>query len=473
MAGMMKDYLLAQIDDLLGSYMDYDKDNLQVGLWAGTVELHNAELRRGEALAKLRLPLDVRGGFIKYVQVKIPWGTRIYSEPVEITVDTLLLLVTANRANQNARASVRGLPRAAGHGEGEQCLYHVLGVDKGASDDEIDTNFARRVARFRDGAPDTSQEDEYEELLLAHKVLREPWSRRVYDDHGLQAVQTVEQAKQGLKELVAGDKLRRATQEQPEDGYLDRLWKQVLDNMQVTVKNVHLRFELDQEEGDDARAGGTAVPCPIAMGLKLGSLALVTADAQWRPTYVDRASAEATDTLKRRLGSVEGCAVYCHSPGRDQVLTRRFTGRAAAAEAETGVQLKRAFEGLAVEPSSCLVKPFGAEMHVTLSQPPEPRLHVDARVRDIGLGVSRAQVNHLVVAAQQLATVRRSTAFLQFRPAVPRPRAHSRSRSAAAAWWRYAVHWARWQEPRPGVRAIADPARFTMRRMGTLVLVRT
>ena len=135
---------------------------------------------------------------------------------------------------------------------------------------------------------------------------------------------------------------------------------------------------------------------------------------------------------------------------------------------EGGVQLQRVFEALARVPdSSYLVSPINAAMKLTESEHPAPRLHVDVDVSRVRFALNRGQAGDLLRVAQRLATIQRNKAFLRYRPALP---CAARNRNVAS-WWRYGLHWARWQQPsanRPGMRAIADPARCTPRRMGYL-----
>ena len=47
--------------------------------------------------------------------------------------------------------------------------------------------------------------------------------------------------------------------DQKEDGYVDRLITKIVDNLQVTIKNIHIRYEDDQ-----------SIPgCPFSFGFTL------------------------------------------------------------------------------------------------------------------------------------------------------------------------------------------------------------
>ncbi|KAG5189846.1 vacuolar protein sorting-associated protein 13A N-terminal domain-containing protein, partial [Tribonema minus] len=57
----------------LGEYVqNVDEDSLQVGLWAGDLQLKNLELRP-DALRKAELPVVLRSGSVGTVRLKVPW----------------------------------------------------------------------------------------------------------------------------------------------------------------------------------------------------------------------------------------------------------------------------------------------------------------------------------------------------------------------------------------------------------------
>ena len=62
-----------------------DKASLKVAVWSGNVTLTDVRLRR-EACYALGLPVHIKLGCVKSVQVTIPWS-KLGSEPVTITLD--------------------------------------------------------------------------------------------------------------------------------------------------------------------------------------------------------------------------------------------------------------------------------------------------------------------------------------------------------------------------------------------------
>lgn len=54
---------------------------------------------------------------------------------------------------------------------------------------------------------------------------------------------------------------------------------------QITVKNIHLRYE-DELSLGGVDAGGNGVPRPLSAGITLRKLVVQTVDENWVPTYV-------------------------------------------------------------------------------------------------------------------------------------------------------------------------------------------
>ena len=69
---------------------------------------------------------------------------------------------------------------------GERDYYEVLGVQKGASDDEIKKSFKKMARKYHpDLHPDDKEcEEKFKELNQAYEVLSDPEKRQRYDQFG-------------------------------------------------------------------------------------------------------------------------------------------------------------------------------------------------------------------------------------------------------------------------------------------------
>ena len=88
---MFESLVLTVLERVLGQYVEgLDRASLKVAVWSGNVTLHDVKLRR-EACYSLGLPVHVKLGCVKSVQVTIPWS-KLGSEPVTILLDGVYLV---------------------------------------------------------------------------------------------------------------------------------------------------------------------------------------------------------------------------------------------------------------------------------------------------------------------------------------------------------------------------------------------
>ena len=67
-------------------------------------------------------------------------------------------------------------------------------------------------------------------------------------------------------------------QESKEDGYVDRLVTKIVDNLQLTIQNIHVRYE-------------DPISMPnnfFSLGITLKELSIHTTNSDWNNTYFDR-----------------------------------------------------------------------------------------------------------------------------------------------------------------------------------------
>jgi vacuolar protein sorting-associated protein 13A/C len=81
--------------------------------------------------------------------------------------------------------------------------------------------------------------------------------------------------------------------EQQKRGFFKNMGAKILDNLQFTIKNVHIRFE---NCGDKALASGKKNPLGdnFCIGMTLKEISAHTTDEGWGKTFVDRTLEENT-----------------------------------------------------------------------------------------------------------------------------------------------------------------------------------
>lgn len=90
---MAQRLLLNVLVSALGDFIDgLTEENLKIGVWSGKIIFHNLKLNK-EGIKKLKLPFDVKSGYIQTFEVVIPWAS-LESQPVKIDIDGVYLLLT-------------------------------------------------------------------------------------------------------------------------------------------------------------------------------------------------------------------------------------------------------------------------------------------------------------------------------------------------------------------------------------------
>ncbi|KAI8376296.1 uncharacterized protein BYT42DRAFT_594245 [Radiomyces spectabilis] len=92
------------------------------------------------------------------------------------------------------------------------------------------------------------------------------------------------------------DKKTPKDQDEPQDdGFVSQLTTKIVDNLQFSMKNIHIRYE------DSISDPGH----PFAAGITLKELSAVSTDGEWNPTFIN----EATNTI-HKLTTLQSLSVY-------------------------------------------------------------------------------------------------------------------------------------------------------------------
>lgn len=74
-------------------------------------------------------------------------------------------------------------------------------------------------------------------------------------------------------------------EEAKNDTFINQLTTKIIDNLQFSMKNIHIRYE---DQGSDQSQ-------PFAAGITLGELSAISTNSQWVPTFIS----EATNTIHK------------------------------------------------------------------------------------------------------------------------------------------------------------------------------
>jgi len=199
---MLEGVLATVLNRFLAAYVDgLNTNQLNVGIWSGDVKLKNLRLKRS-ALDKLRLPIDVKEGYLGQLTLSIPWSN-LKGKSVRVLVENVSLLAAPRDASV---------------------------------------------------AVDEAEEDERS--------------------------QAVKQQKLAQAELLSSGIAEAEEDSQKTESFISSLVTRIVDNVQVTVRNIHIRYE-------DCLSDPVH---PFSMGITLAELSAVSTDEHWEPTFVHNSS---------------------------------------------------------------------------------------------------------------------------------------------------------------------------------------
>ena len=106
--GLLESVVAKVLQKVLGAFVrGLDEENLELSVWNGDVRLSNLQLRT-EVLDALPLPVRVLGGSLGEVRVSVPWRNLLGGEPMLLTVDSVLVLMTVPSGDETAAGSKAG-----------------------------------------------------------------------------------------------------------------------------------------------------------------------------------------------------------------------------------------------------------------------------------------------------------------------------------------------------------------------------
>ena len=104
-----------------------------------------------------------------------------------------------------------------------------------------------------------------------------------------------------INKIVSASKQKT---EEKDAGYMQNLTSKIIDNIQLKIKNIHIRYENDLK-GDGQQQ--------YAMGLSLDQLEVFTTDGNGQKKYIDRTKLEFKDQPMRKQLKLSNLGVYWNS----------------------------------------------------------------------------------------------------------------------------------------------------------------
>jgi vacuolar protein sorting-associated protein 13A/C len=216
-----------------------------------TIRTHIVQVNEA-AVNQLQLPVHILHGTVRKFRVSIPWAS-LDRNPVKVEIDGVYLLLGPVSKEDWAADEVRSRRLKIKRGQ-------VAAAEKEAAAK------SKRRKKSAAGGASTGDAGAVAAAAAAH------------DD----------------EELSAKDK-----------GYLARLVQRIIDNLEVTVKNVHLRYEDaalavgESLSGTSPSSSGTKAAAVAAAGVILDEFVICSTDGDFRRVFVDRTKSNASTLVHK------------------------------------------------------------------------------------------------------------------------------------------------------------------------------
>lgn len=181
----------------------------------------------------------------------------------------------------------------------------------------------------------------------------------------------------------------------------------IIDNLQVTIKSIHVRYE-DAECVPDH---------PFAMGFTLGELSAVSTTKDWEPAFISEIT-----PISHKLATLDSLALYWDTDATpmkttDHEFRRRITDASST--------------------NQYLLCPVNGQGFVTLDKQPAsestPRINADLQFEEFAVGLDGGQYRDFIGMADQYQLYFRTREYRQYRP-------KESPSEDPKAWWSYAIN---------------------------------
>jgi len=214
-------------------------------------------------------------------------------------------------------------------------------------------------------------------------------------------------------------------EQQKNQSFTDSLVTKIVDNLQITVKNIHVRYE------DSISAPGH----PFALGVTLQEFSAISTDGQWKPTYIQESKG-----ITHKLGTLGALAVYWNTD-----TTLMGTGRQAEVEGAKSLpheEMLVQFKDLIVkgeDPASAthqfILKPVSGQAKIEINNTgklDQPKIKAGLVFEEIGLVLDDDQYRDALMMADLFHYFIRHQEYKKYQPKGVRPKEDPR------AWLKFA-----------------------------------
>ena len=378
---MAKRLVLNVLEEFLGDYVNgLTSDNLKFGVWGGKIEFNNLEIK-AQTFSQFDMPLAVSKGSIKHIKIQIPW-TSLGKSPINVSVDGLLLLLRPMEEHE-----FRG-----------------------------NTAMKEKSMAARQRVFQTELRKIIEKLLVIG--LRED------ANSGINVFVKSVLAGRHSKQLA---NIGQSSTERKSKSYLQKLVTKIIDTLEISIRNIHVRYEDHNAIPDHVFSVGVTlshfvVTQPDDIGS--GGVALTkTVEKKEKRDY----------TVVRKMLMVSNLCVYCHAS--ESISLSQINPLSVWVDCMLGmVHDERNPEGTDISAIEYLLSPPNNLTinfcHNEIVSETQPKIRVELQGK-LSFRLEKLQLQYLVTAANRLTKLALLQRIKGFRPEVSikvNPR----------AWWQYA-----------------------------------
>ena len=390
----------------LGRYVEgIDQKSLAISIYAGNVVLHNLQLK-ASALAELDLPVTVKAGLLGSLTLKVPWNA-LGRTPVEVFVDQLYIIAEPKASSDDSATT----PTRQGEEEESEDRDHSKDDDMALEKDAGGSSPASKKVPI--SAADV-QAAYHKNKIQKVKKQESRWLNE------LDALETRRQ------EVEA----RRGARDDEDTsnkggGFLRNLIDVIVGNLQLSIQNVHIRYE-------DAT---THPNHPFACGFFLEQISASTVDEQGNQTFVTQSP---LDIIRKSL-KLRGMAIYFNcdetawDPGQSWKDVPPSVWNQWFRPARTQEGGKRHRMDFILRPVDGRAYYVRRGNNVSRSED-EPSSDFDLSLDRVALALNRQQYQSYSLLLAQFSLYSARLPYSGYRPAV-RPV----TKASARAWWKFAV----------------------------------
>ncbi|KAG8191289.1 hypothetical protein JTE90_003297 [Oedothorax gibbosus] len=223
-------------------------------------------------------------------------------------------------------------------------------------------------------------------------------------------LQRLEEAKLKLTEKTDG-------KDDKKDTFTEKLVTQIIKNLQVKIKDIHLRYEDNFSDPKN----------PFSMGFTLHNLSFETTNEKWVPAVIQESV-----SVIHKLVVLDSLSVYWNS--KSELLFQKDPD-----DRQREMERNIATSTFIPEGVKYMLGPINSKAQLKLNSKPEmddfknPKVWLNVVMEEIAVGLSRLQYQDLIKLLESLDRMTLASLYRKYRPSVPKI-------GHAKEWWQFAMN---------------------------------